>query len=157
MQRYELVFISPIQLTDHEREETMRKVVDAASSLGMRIIEHKEAGRRKLAYPVKKATQGHYFLVDLEAEPMAVERFDKELRLRSDILRYFMVKRSRWVQKELPRRRLRPEQEEAAIPYEGAGRRVEPERQEEKRPERVDKIKLEDLDKKLDEILKEDV
>lgn len=148
MQHYELFFISPVQSSEKEHQQTLDKVVKLATSLEMKITESKLAGQRRLAYPIRKATQASYFLIELDAEQAQIKKIDKELRLMPDILRHLIARRDFRPVKEVRRERVIPEKAEVA---------EETIKKEEKKVDQTKKISLEDLDKKLDEILKEEV
>jgi len=158
MQHYELLFISPIQLNEKEQKEVWEKIVGLATSLGMKITESEEVGKKKLAYPIKKATHGYYFLAEFDAEQVQMKKFDRELRLMSDILRYLIVKGKIRTLEEVKRRKaIQDKIRKRKIQEEGVKVGVDQIKREGRKVEHKEKIKLEDLDKKLDEILKEDV
>ena len=157
MQHYEMLFISPVQANEKKQNEILEKIIGLATSLEMKITENKDIGRKKLAYPVKKVVQGYYFLIEFDAEQPQIKKFDRELKLMPDIVRYLIIKKKvktpeeirkqKATQERIRERKIKEEQAELA--------KEKTEKEEKKGP--VEKIKLEDLDKKLDEILKEEV
>ena len=63
MNKYEIMFIVKATMeseTVKASAETMKKVI---SDNGSNVIEFKELGEKKLAYPIKKEITGYYFLM----------------------------------------------------------------------------------------------
>jgi len=48
-------------------------------------------GVRDLAYPIGKQRQGHYFLLEYQAEPNAIAELERNLRIAEGVLRYTSV------------------------------------------------------------------
>lgn len=165
MQHYELLFIVSLKLNEVERQKLFEKITSVATACGMTITVSKEVGKRRLAYPIKKESQGVYHLIEFNGEQSEVKKFDRELRLTSAILRFVILTKRVKTAEELDREmRLREriegrrrEAEQAALAKEREATREAVQKTEGAKPESTKKISLEDLDKKLDEILKEDV
>ena len=49
-------------------------------------------GRRKLAYEIKKKSEGIYAVLDLDAEPEAVKELDRQLGLQESVLRTKVIR-----------------------------------------------------------------
>jgi len=49
-------------------------------------------GRRRLAYEIKKRTEGIYAVIDLQAAPQAVAELDRQLRLNEAVLRTKVIR-----------------------------------------------------------------
>jgi small subunit ribosomal protein S6 len=49
-------------------------------------------GRRRLAYEIKKKTEGIYAVIDLQATPAAVAELDRQLRLNESVLRTKVIR-----------------------------------------------------------------
>lgn len=137
---YELnLLFSP--LLEKINEETMVKTRDMISGLEGNIKKENIGEKRKLSYPVKKQIFGFYVVLEFEMEPDKTEELRKQLNLNRDILRFLLIDKTDI--KEEPAR-VRPIKSKMAIPT------IHP--TEETRGE---KVKIEELDKKLEEILKE--
>ena len=52
-------------------------------------------GKKRLAYPIKKYTEGHYSLVKFQLEPAYIGELRAMLESDVDVLRYLVVKRSK--------------------------------------------------------------
>lgn len=81
---YEITFI----LKDGEASSEIKKVVENNSA---KIVREDDLGTRTLAYPIKKATSGHYFRIVFDCAREDVSKIDKELRKETKALRFIIV------------------------------------------------------------------
>ncbi len=153
MQKYELLFIVPAKFTETELVEQAGKVKGIVTAAGASVVETHDLGRRKLAYPIKNARNGNYFLFFLEAEQAAVNKLNEMLRLSAEVLRHLITIRDPKIVKipSFAEEEMRRERQEAA-----------PTRPPQPPPQQAplapkEKITMEELDKKLDEILTDDI
>lgn len=91
MYKYELMLVVRPDF-DHEnakkREELIKKLVGD----GVTIAEINVLGKKPLAYPIQKQTEGIYILVKLEAENgLVVANLEKQSRLNEEVLRYLLT------------------------------------------------------------------
>lgn len=92
MNKYEIMFIVKATMeseTVKASAETMKKII---SDNGSNVIEFKELGEKKLAYPIKKEITGYYFLMQVEATKDAVKELDRKALLDETILRHLIIK-----------------------------------------------------------------
>ena len=61
-------------------------------SLGAEISKEEDMGQRTLAYPIKKYNQAHYYLFVVEMEPEKAHQSEEHLKLRTDMLRFLIVR-----------------------------------------------------------------
>jgi len=57
-----------------------------------RVTEIEPWGLRRLAYPIKKQQEGHYFVLQLNLEPQSVAEIDRVLRLMQPVIRHLIVR-----------------------------------------------------------------
>ncbi len=165
MQHYELFYIVSVKLTGDEQKVLLDKISGLVSVMGMTVTANKEVGRRKLSYPIKKEIQGNYFLMEFDGEQSKLKKLERELRLIPDILRFLLLKKHVKTQEEIEREQKIREKiegkkrEAERIELAKAKEKVSATKSEtvEKKNDDNKKISLEDLDKKLDDILKEEV
>lgn len=91
MYTYELMLVVGSDF-DHEnakkREELIKKLVGE----GVKLAEVNVLGKKLLAYPIKKQTEGVYLLAKLEAENgLVVANLEKQSRLNEVVLRYLLT------------------------------------------------------------------
>ena len=91
---YELVFIADPRLTDEQvvgLTDDYKAMVKAA---GAQIAREESWGKRKLAYPIDKLSEGQYVILYIET-PHGVNPFpevEQRLRQNEKILRYLTVR-----------------------------------------------------------------
>lgn len=93
MDRYEIMFIVRNTIED----EAVKKEADALQSLITndkgKIIEFKEMGKRKLAYPIKKELTGTYYVMTVEANHDTIKEFDRKVLINENVLRHLIIKK----------------------------------------------------------------
>jgi len=151
------MYIIPSKYTEAEMDGIIKQVAEILETAGAQISDTNNMGKRRLSYPIEHQRNGTYVLVNFEAESEAIAKMDAVLRLTSEVLRHMVVEsdphlklltgftdtedrrieepRDRRHQKEAP-----PIQAKPATPA--------------AKPENVN---IKELDKKLDEILTEEV
>lgn len=153
-QHYELTFIISGNLSEDQHPQTLKQIRGLLEKNGAQITQTVEMGRRKLAYAIKNLRHGFYFCWELNLLPKNLVKVENELKLKGDIIRFLTVKK-----------RIKTAEQIASEEKLKTGRiRIELKKQQaeaekEKKPIRAakPKISLEDLDKKLDELLDEKI
>ena len=92
MPSYELVFIFNPDVQEEEFPRILGKVNDFIAKFGGTVTETNQWGKRKLAYPIKKKTEGNYVLERVQIEPTALKELDANLKLSEDVLRYLFIR-----------------------------------------------------------------
>ena len=89
---YELVFIISPKVTDEEVPDAVNRVSELINKVGGSVNETNQWGRRKLAYPIKRFTEGNYVLAQLELEPPLTRELETNLRLSAEVLRHLLIR-----------------------------------------------------------------
>lgn len=92
MSNYEVVYIISPEVTDEDVPNTIDKISELVSKSGGNVTEVSQWGRRKLAYPIKRFTEGNYVLAQLELKPSLTKELEANLRLSNDVLRHLLIK-----------------------------------------------------------------
>ncbi|MDD5039683.1 MAG: 30S ribosomal protein S6 [Patescibacteria group bacterium] len=165
VQHYELLFIISSSVDDRHHEPLVKKIQESIVQQGGRVTVTEEWGKRKLAYDIRHEKYGAYVLVEFDAESSLPKNLNATLKLMPELLRYqVLTKRVKTAQEVNAERMLREkivakraaEQRVAAQEQAATAAPVEPPKPVSEEPKKETKISLEDLDKKLDEILKEE-
>jgi len=150
-ENYEILYIVPIQVEDDKLTKVMEEVAGLIKDGGGEIVRDDNLGKLKLAYPIKHTHQGHYILVEFDMKTNKIKDLDRSLRLMPDVLRHIIVTRHVKTEAELENEKKRSERMRKEKEKE-----LE-EKKEKKAPAKVEetdkKVSIEELDKKLDEIL----
>ena len=94
MRDYELVVIINPSVADDEVVATVEKTSQYITERGGAVTEVNQWGRKKLAYPIREFTEGHYVLTQFSMDPGLTTDLEASLELSEDILRYLLVKLS---------------------------------------------------------------
>ncbi len=93
MTKYEIMFIVKSTLDDATLSNTTKEVQKIITDNKGKVIEFKDMGRKKLAYPINKEVSGFYYLMNAEANHDAIREFDRRLRINENILRHLILKK----------------------------------------------------------------
>lgn len=90
MKPYELMLIIT---PDHEENEAEALIENVKGIIQEKanIINVDVWGKRRLAYPIRKRTEGYYVVYVFESEPNFIAQLNQALRVIEDILRYMIV------------------------------------------------------------------
>jgi small subunit ribosomal protein S6 len=92
MPNYELVLIISPEVTDEEMPDFITKLSELISKTGGSVDEVNQWGRKKLAYPIKRFTEGNYVLTKLQLKPASTKDLEANFRLSGKILRHLLVR-----------------------------------------------------------------
>jgi small subunit ribosomal protein S6 len=137
--------------TAEEVRPITKKVADIIKDNGGTVTKEQNLDKQKFAYPIKGQSHGYYFLYEFDLPTDKLINLNRILHLTNEVLRFIIVKKQIKSEEQL--------KEETKI-QEKIARKKEKKRIEEAKVEKVakekkGKISLEELDKKLDEILED--
>ena len=92
MNKYEIMFIVKAtneQDTISNVSKEMQKLI--ADNKG-KVVEFKELGEKKLAYPINKEISGYYYVMQVEANHECVSEFDRKALLNENVLRHLTIR-----------------------------------------------------------------
>ena len=92
MTKYEIMFIVKATLDETALGNITKEVQSLINDGNSKVIEFKDMGRKKLAYPINKEISGFYYLINAEATNEVIQEFDRKLRINENILRHLILK-----------------------------------------------------------------
>ncbi len=92
MSNYELVLIVSPEVTDEEMPDFIAKLGELINKVGGSVDEVNQWGKRQLAYPIKRFTEGNYVLSKLKLKPTITKDLEANFRLSGKILRHLLIK-----------------------------------------------------------------
>lgn len=92
MTKYEIMFIVKATMEEEQIKKTAEDVQKLINNKKSKVIEFKEMGRKKLAYPIKKEVSGYYYVMTVEADHDTVAEFDRKVSINENILRHLIIK-----------------------------------------------------------------
>lgn len=148
--KYELSFIISSTIPENEHSKIQEQVL---SYLDEAVATHNKEffslGRKKLAYPIKKQKNGFYIFMIFELEEKAnLKELDTKLKHNSNILRHLIIKKDKESSKTPA--------EEVAQYKDGAKDSkgdLSDKNTKGSRAKETVKVNLDDIDKKLDDLL----
>ncbi len=93
MRNYELAYIADPDLDEEALsalEERIKSWIEAAEGKTLKVDRW---GKRKLAYPIRKRSEGIYYILDTELPPQAGKAIERDLGLSEQVLRYMLTLR----------------------------------------------------------------
>jgi len=90
MRPYETLVVLSNQL-GAEQAALVERCATIIKAQGGTVDASHDWGSRKLAYPIAKQTDGHYYLIEYQAPPEAVSELERNLRISEGVLRYMSV------------------------------------------------------------------
>jgi small subunit ribosomal protein S6 len=92
MRRYETVFIVKSSTGEDELTAIIDKVSSIITNDGGTVLKVDKWGLKKLAYLIKKETQGYYIYIDYAAPPAAVAEIERIFKIDDRLLKYMTLK-----------------------------------------------------------------
>lgn len=92
MRDYELVLVISPEVGDEGLPATLERIQQQIQTNGGEIKQVDQWGRRRLAYPIRRATEGYYVITRLALDPQAVRPIEASLDLAEDVLRHLVIK-----------------------------------------------------------------
>ena len=93
MTKYEIMFIVKATISEDEQKKYVEEVQKLVKDNKGKVVEFKEMGRKKLAYPINKEVSGFYYLMNVEASAEAIKGFDRKLRINENTIRHLILKK----------------------------------------------------------------
>ena len=118
MRRYETIFIVRPNVAEDEIEAIAAKTTSIIEGDGGTILRIDKWGLKKLAYLIKKESQGYYVFVDYAGIPVSVAEIERVFRIDDRILKYLTVKIADTCDPEAVKEQL-AQAEPAQVPDEG--------------------------------------
>ncbi len=92
MNKYEIMFIVKATIESEQVSSTAETFKKLITSMKSKVLDFKELGQKKFAYPIKKEINGYYFVMQVEATHEAIKEFDRKALLDENILRHLIIK-----------------------------------------------------------------
>ena len=92
MTKYEIMFIVKSTLDEETIKKTSEDLQKLINKKPSKVIEFKEMGRKKLAYPIKKKENGYYVLTLFQIDGTKLTEVEAKLNITETILKYMIVK-----------------------------------------------------------------
>lgn len=144
---YEMALVFDGDIKEEDIAGYAQKIKEFISELAGNITKEQTIQKKRLAYPVKKAKQGYFGFMLFELEPANLKALDKKLKLEEYLLRYLVIAVDKNYMSQMKRQEEEAKEKFRRItqPTEGGAKKV---------AKTEDKARLEEIEKKLEELLR---
>ena len=87
MRHYEIMIILNPETDERTIAPTLEKLLHIVPSSGGTVDKIDTWGKRRLAYDIKKKSEGFYIVVDMTTTPEIAQELDRQLGLNESVLR----------------------------------------------------------------------
>ena len=164
MPQYELMYLLGSHVADDQVPEISKSVLKFAEDFGATEVKETQLGKKKLAYPIGKTRNGHYVVINFSMDGKNLNPFDAKIRAQdNNIIRYLIInldehlgrmKKDKIAQSKIVRK---GPPAEPALPAGRAAKLGASESPMKKETAPLMEINQEELDKKIEEALSEDL
>jgi small subunit ribosomal protein S6 len=156
-QHYELTLIIAGSIAEDKHQEILTEVKNYLAEHQAQITQATELGRRKFAYAIKNLRHGFYFTFEFDLVPKTLKELDRGFKLNNNLLRFLIVKKRVKTPEEIAREQKFKEKRAKFELDKQKTKLTEEEKEKKEKISAKPKVSLEDLDKKLDELLEKDI
>jgi len=89
---YEVMYIAAPETADEDVTKLNESLQQIIENGGGSIVKTDVMGRRKLAYPINKKTEGYYTLFEIEGSGQEIAELERRMRVNDAIIRYLTVR-----------------------------------------------------------------
>ncbi|MFC5285576.1 30S ribosomal protein S6 [Actinokineospora guangxiensis] len=93
MRHYEVMVILDPTLDERTVAPSLETFLNVIRTSGGNVEKVDIWGKRRLAFEIKKHTEGIYAVLDINSEPDAVKELDRQLSLQESVLRTKVLRR----------------------------------------------------------------
>ena len=92
MNKYEIMFIVKTTIEEEAVKKTIADLKAIITDLKGEIVEEKDMGQKKLAYPINKEVNGFYYVIVVNANGEIVSEFDRKAKINDNVIRHLIIK-----------------------------------------------------------------
>lgn len=89
---YEVMYIGTPETADEDITRLNEAIQQMIEKEGGTVVKTEAMGRRKLAYPIRKKTEGHYTLFEIEGSGQEIAELERRMRVNDAIMRFITVR-----------------------------------------------------------------
>ena len=93
MNKYESVIIINPSLDEQGIKDVITKFTDLINNKNGKVENVDEMGTRKLAYEIKKQSEGYYVVYTFEANPEFIKELERIYRITDSIMKFITIRK----------------------------------------------------------------
>ena len=92
LHEYELVVVIDPEIVEEDVPAAIERVTAAVTTRGGEIMDLQPWGRRRLAYPIRRRTEGNYVVSQIKLDPARAHEMESGFRISEEILRHLLIR-----------------------------------------------------------------
>ena len=92
MNNYESIIIINSNLEEAAIKSAIEKVTDLIAKHG-KVESTEEWGKKKLAYPIKKQSEGYYVLVNFNSNPDFIDELERVYKITDNVIKFITIRK----------------------------------------------------------------
>ncbi len=161
MNLYELTYLIKPELTSNESKSLNKDFADKLKGMDAKLYKMEQPKKINLAYRLKGFSEAYMVSIDMDVDSEKVKLIEEELKRKKEVLRHIIISKEKIEEEEDPKKANQEEEsniENKKDNKEGNDKSEEEDNEEEKEDESDSKkedkkVKLNEIDEKIDEIL----
>jgi small subunit ribosomal protein S6 len=93
LHEYELVVVMTPEIVEEDVPAAIERVTNAITSRGGEIVDVNPWGRRRLAYPIDRHTEGNYVVTQIKLDPTRAHELESGFMISEEILRHLLIRK----------------------------------------------------------------
>ena len=89
---YEVMFIVDSKTSEEDITRLNENLLQVITDQGGSVTKHENMGRRQLAYPIGRQTEGHYVLFEVDGSGREIAELERRMRVNDQVIRYITVR-----------------------------------------------------------------
>jgi small subunit ribosomal protein S6 len=89
---YEVMFIVDSKTSDEDITRLNENLQQVITDQGGTVTKQENMGRRQLAYPIGRQTEGHYVLFEVDGSGREIAELERRMRVNDQVIRYITVR-----------------------------------------------------------------
>ncbi|MDT4895822.1 MAG: small subunit ribosomal protein [Acidobacteriota bacterium] len=89
---YEVMFIVDTKTTDEDITRLNENLLQVITDQGGTVTKQENMGRRHLAYPIGRQTEGYYVLFEVDGSGREIAELERRMRVNDQVIRYITVR-----------------------------------------------------------------
>jgi len=91
MDSYQLVLVLSPDLSSEGQKKLLEKIKTQIKNGDGIVKKEENLGKKALSYPIRKKTEGFYYVVNFNIKRKEVEKIKEKVKTETDILRYLLI------------------------------------------------------------------
>lgn len=89
---YEVMFIIDPKASDDDVTRLNENLQQIIADQGGTVTKNENMGRKQLAYPIGRVSEGHYILLEIDGSGREIAELERRMRVNDQVIRYMTVR-----------------------------------------------------------------